>query len=103
MFKTIVRNQFFVLLLLLFTGLTHASFYKSLWPQWEVNNPLSKEIISHQLWQDFLNRRIITSPENINLVDYAHFSQTDLNLLKDYLRDMAQINIDNYNRAEQLA
>jgi hypothetical protein len=103
MFKTIVRNQFFVLLLLLFTGLTHASFYKSLWPQWEVNNPLSKEIISHQLWQDFVNRRIITSPENINLVDYAHFSQTDLNLLKDYLRDMAQINIDNYNRAEQLA
>jgi hypothetical protein len=103
MFKTIIRNQFFVLILLFLTGLTHASFYKSLWPQWEVNNPLSKEIISHQLWQDFLNRRIITSPENINLVDYEHFSQTDLNLLKDYLRDMAQININNYNRAEQLA
>lgn len=103
MFKTIVRNHFFVLILLLLTGLAHASFYKSLWPQWEVNNPLSKEIISHQLWQDFLNRRVITSPENINLVDYEHFSQTDLNLLKDYLRDMAQININNYNRAEQLA
>ena len=30
-------------------------------------------------------------------------TQTDLNFLKDYLKNMAQINIDNYNRDEQLA
>lgn len=91
------------MLMLLFTGLAHTSFYKNPWPKWEINNPLSKEIISHQLWQDFLNRRVVTNEENINLVDYAHMTQIDRTLLKDYLNHMAQINIDNYSRAEQLA
>ncbi len=89
--------------MLLISGLANASFYKNLWPRWEVNNPLSKEVISHKLWQDFLNRRIVSSEENINLVDYGHMTQIDLNLLKDYLKSMSEINIENYNRDEQLA
>ena len=89
MFKTIYYKKFIIILMLLFTGLANASFYKSLWPKWEVNSPLSKEVICHQLWQDFLNRRVITNDENINLVDYAHMTQTDLNLLKDYLESMS--------------
>lgn len=103
MFKTIFRNKYFILLLFFLTGLAHASFYKNLWPQWEVTNPLSREIISHQLWQEFLDRRVITNRENINLVDYAHMTPADMKLLKDYLRNMTLVNINNYNRAEQLA
>lgn len=102
MFKR-VGPQFFIALLMFMTGVVQASFYKSLWPQWEVNNPLSKEIICHQLWQEFLNRRVFTNEEHINFVDYAHMTPADLNLIKDYLHHMEQINIDNYNRAEQLA
>ncbi|WP_131795748.1 DUF547 domain-containing protein [Fluoribacter gormanii] len=103
MFKTMYLNKYILILMLLISGLANASFYKSLWPKWEVNNPLSKEVISHQLWQNFLNRRIVTNEENINLVDYAHMTQIDLNLLKDYLKSMAEIDINNYNRNEQLA
>ncbi|KTD42559.1 DUF547 domain-containing protein [Legionella parisiensis] len=105
MFKTVFRkrNKYIFIVMLLVSGLANASFYKSLWPKWAVNNPLSTEIISHKLWQDFLNRRIVTSEENINLVDYAHMTQTDLNLLKDYLKNMSEIDINNYNRDEQLA
>ncbi|WP_454781289.1 DUF547 domain-containing protein [Legionella sp. WA2022007384] len=103
MFKTVYRNKYIFILMLLISGLANASFYKSLWPKWEVNSPLSKEVISHQLWQNFLNRRIVTNEENINLVDYAHMTQIDLNLLKDYLKNMAEIDINNYNRNEQLA
>lgn len=103
MFKTVYRNKCILILMLLISGLANASFYKSLWPQWGVNNPLSKEVISHKLWQDFLNRRIVTSEENINLVDYTHMTQTDLNLLKGYLKSMSEININDYNRDEQLA
>ncbi|MCW8408753.1 DUF547 domain-containing protein [Legionella sp. PATHC035] len=103
MFKTVFRSKYLLILMLLISGLANASFYKNLWPTWEVNNPLSKEVISHKLWQDFLNRRIVTNEENINLVDYAHMTQTDLNLLKDYLKSMSEVNIDNYNRDEQLA
>lgn len=70
---------------------------------WEVNNPLSQEIISHQLWQDFLTKHVITNEEKINLVDYANLNQKDIALLKQYIKEMSQIDIDNYNRKEQLA
>ncbi|CAM3628644.1 putative Ser/Thr protein kinase [Legionella oakridgensis] len=99
----ITKKSLFLLLMLLFTGLANASFYKNLWPKWEVNNPSSSKVINHQLWQTFLSRRVITNEENINLVDYNHMTQIDLNLLKDYLKSMSEINIDNYNRNEQLA
>ncbi|HHT0592769.1 TPA: DUF547 domain-containing protein [Legionella anisa] len=103
MFKTVLHNKYIFIVMLLVSGLANASFYKNLWPKWEVNSPLSKEVISHKLWQDFLNRRIVTNEENINLVDYTHMTQTDLNLLKDYLKSMSEVNINNYNRDEQLA
>ncbi|KTD72157.1 DUF547 domain-containing protein [Legionella tucsonensis] len=103
MFKTVFHNKYIFILMLLVSGLANASFYKNLWPQWQVNSPLSTKVISHKLWQDFLNRRIVTNEENINLVDYAHMTQTDMNLLKDYLKSMSEININNYNRDEQLA
>ena len=102
--QLITLNQFILALLaLLITECAHASYHKSLWPRWEVNNPLSKEVISHQIWQEFLDHHIITNEEQINLVDYANLSQHDLSLLKEYLKSMSQIDINNYNRQEQLA
>lgn len=89
--------------LFLITELANASFHKSLWPKWEVNNPLSQITISHDDWQKFLDRRVITNEEGINLVDYAHLTKEDYNLLKGYIDKMSKIDIDNYNRNEQLA
>lgn len=100
--KTRVPISCFILLMLL-TSLVHASIYKNLWLKWEVNNPLSKKTISHQLWQEFLTRRVISNEENIHLVDYQHMTKIDHHLLKNYLTNMSQIHIDNYNRNEQLA
>lgn len=80
-----------------------ASYSKNLWPLWEVNNPLSEERISHSDWQTFLNTRVVTNSEGINLVDYAHLNAGDLNLLKTYIANLARIDIDNFNRREQLA
>jgi hypothetical protein len=93
----------FIFILFLVTELVHASFHKSLWPQWEINNPLSQKVISHQEWQDFLNHHVITNEEEINLVDYAHLNKNDIDLLKNYVQRLSRINIDNYNRHEQLA
>ncbi len=81
----------------------YASYYKSLWPKWEANNPLSKKTISHHAWQTFLTHHVITNEEGINLVDYAHISEAELALLKDYIKSMSQVDIKNYNRQEQLA
>jgi hypothetical protein len=85
------------------TGVVYASLQKSLWPKWEINNPLSNKVISHKLWNDFLKKYVITNEEGINLVGYASMSHYDLTLLGKYIQDMSMLDIDNYNRQEQLA
>lgn len=91
------------LLLVTISAPTQAAYNKNLWPQWEMNNPLSKTRISHHDWQTFLNARVTTNNEGINLIDYANLDDKDLKLLKSYIADMARINISEYNRHEQLA
>ncbi|MBN9230666.1 MAG: DUF547 domain-containing protein [Legionella sp. 40-6] len=97
------RTLYLSLFILLFSNWAHAVFYKNLWPQWLVTYPMSTETISHELWQEFLSRRVLTNDEHINLVDYAHLTAQDLTLLNEYLKLMATVNINNYNRQEQLA
>ena len=80
-----------------------ASFNKNVWPKWVVHNPLSQTVISHQEWQEFLSRCVITNVEKINLVDYPHLTEADLVTLNHYITRMSQIQINNYNRNEQLA
>lgn len=80
-----------------------ASHHKNIWPMWEVNNPLSQEVISHQEWQDFLNKHVVTNEEGINLIDYGHFNDEDRMLVRRYINRLALIDISNYNRDEQLA
>lgn len=99
---SLLRITFFILLWLT-ASLANASFNKSLWPQWEVNNPLSKKIISHQQWQEFLDKHLVTNDENINLIQYQKIQTQDLDLLKHYIKTMAALNIGEYNRQEQLA
>ena len=60
-------------------------------------------VISHQEWQEFLTRHVITNNEGINLVDYPHLTDADIKSLKHYIVSMSEIDINNYNRNEQLA
>lgn len=93
----------FTLSLLSISVPAQASYNKNLWPQWEMNNPLSKTSMSHHDWQTFLDTRVVTNNEGINLVDYAHLNDDDLKLLKNYIANQSRINISEYNRREQLA
>ncbi|HAT9072071.1 TPA: DUF547 domain-containing protein, partial [Legionella pneumophila subsp. pneumophila] len=100
------RKKILVLLLLslcFITSTASASFHRSLWPKWLVNAPLSKQSISHQAWQRFLDHHVITNEEDINLVDYTNINEKELASLKEYIKNLSQIDIDNYNRQEQLA
>lgn len=101
--KHVIQTFSLLFCLFLMTSATGASFHKSLWPIWGVSNPLSTEVISHDDWQKFLNKRIITNEEGINLVDYPNLTEADYDLLKSYIEKMAKIDIDAYNRNEQLA
>lgn len=74
-----------------------------MWTKWQVHNPLSHATIAHDEWQLFLSQHIIINKEGINLVDYPHLSAQDIQLLKQYLTHMSAIDINHYNRNEQLA
>ena len=100
------RLSYLLLCVVFLVSLSHladASIHKHLWRQWEVNNPLSHDMISHQEWQTFLKRRTVENQEGILLVDYAALTPDDHQLLHRYLQRMSKINILNYNRKEQLA
>ncbi|WP_419420092.1 DUF547 domain-containing protein [Legionella sp. D16C41] len=96
------RNTTLALVLLFVANIAFATT-KNLWSMWQVFDPLSTTTISHQDWQNFLDKRVITNGEGINLVDYSHLNEADLNLLKNYINQLSQIDISNYNRNEQLA
>jgi hypothetical protein len=105
-FKTLLSLPSWIGFLVCFflaTNVAYASFHKNIWPKWAVNNPLSRETISHKEWQEFLTRCVITNREDINLVDYPHLTDADLDKLNQYITRMSQIHIHNYNRDEQLA
>lgn len=80
-----------------------AAFQKNIWPKWEINNPLSTAVISHHEWHDFLKHCVKTNEEGINLVDYPHLTEIELQSLKSYITRMSNIDISQYNRREQLA
>lgn len=80
-----------------------ASFHKELWLKWQVNNPLSQAAIDHCEWQNFLDRFVLTNSEGINLVNYPKLTYEDHQLLQRYIDRMSKIQIERYNRREQLA
>lgn len=76
---------------------------KNLWPRWQANNPASHKTINHSFWQQFLHDNIVTNSQGVHLIRYGSISQNDRKLLREYLEEMSNIDIDNYNRDEQLA
>lgn len=82
---------------------TYAAPKKNLWPVWQKNNPESTATINHAAWQSFLKRYVDTNQEGVNLVRYAQVSKKDKRMLQNYIEQLSKINIDRYNRKEQLA
>jgi Protein of unknown function, DUF547 len=92
-----------ILLLIVSFGSTQAAYRKTLWPKWEINDPLSKQSIKHDTFAQFLNKNLTTNDEGINLVDYPNISNEERELLNHYIWQMSQININKFNRDVQLA
>lgn len=97
------RFLFLLLTLMLSLSVHSAPLNKNLWLKWTINNPLSTETISHEKWQFFLDKTISTNNEGLNLLDYSHIKPELKAVLNEYVNSMSQINIENYNRKEQLA
>lgn len=104
--KKNVLHHFMALILvlgLLLSTNSQAAPKKLLWPIWQANQANSTQVIDHQLWQNFLTRYVYTDATGVNLVRYDQVSAVDKAKLQDYLTQLSNIPIANYNRNEQLA
>ena len=75
----------------------------NLWPVWQQHNAQSTQTIDHHLWQQFLNQYVITNAQGVNLVRYRAVSKQDKAQLENYIKQLSQVRISQYNRAVQLA
>lgn len=88
----------------LFSSALWAAPSPQLWPLWDQSNPHNEHTISHDRWQQFLNRYIILPAGSESyFVDYANVTAADAELLALYLDDQSRINPCLYSRDEQLA
>lgn len=95
----------YLLILLLFcinTAFATAE-HKSLWERWEAYEPLSHKTIDHHIWQDFLTRHVKEQKNGLSYIDYPKISNAEALQLNNYIWQMSQVIIDEYNRREQLA
>ncbi|MCQ9074260.1 DUF547 domain-containing protein [Vibrio harveyi] len=73
-----------------------------LWPYWKQSNQTNKTQISHQEWQQLLDRYLVEQDEN-TLFRYNQVSATDKAKLKQYIQRLAKLDPLQYNQAEQYA
>lgn len=76
---------------------------QNLWPRWQSHRPESKMSINHEPFQIFLTHYLYKNASGINLVHYAKVTSEDKKHLADYLNNLSNIPISQYNRKEQLA
>jgi len=86
-----------------FCSITLAAPQKNLWPRWQVNDPVSKEVLSFYAWKVFLKKNIHTNADGINLIDYGSVTPFDKKLLANFLEHMSSVQVDRYNRNQQEA
>ncbi len=93
----------FVFLIILF--ITHWGYTapKLLEPNWGAFNATAKATIDHRTWQHLLTRYLHKGPDNVNLFRYDSVTPQDKIALNAYLEYLQSLNIQQYNREQQLA
>lgn len=75
-----------------------------LWEYWDSSNEKDTRSISHEEFQVFLNAyRVKESDTEIARVDYGSVSESDRGLLSQYIENLSQLNILEFNRKEQFS
>ncbi|MCF6765058.1 DUF547 domain-containing protein [Thiotrichales bacterium 19S3-7] len=101
------KSKFKLILILFFAGflLFNTSFgapKKELLNDWIAFNPLSTKSINYPIWQKFLKHYVI-SQKNQTLINYKKVTNKDKQSLSEAINRLENIQIDQYNRNEQLA
>ena len=87
---------------MLFSFNTFAAPKSELWDYWDASNEKNATTISHQYWQQTLDKYLVIKGE-FTLFDYANITDADEQILNSYLRQMRRIDPREYKKAEQYA
>lgn len=95
-------RPFFLLCLIIFSNAVLAAPKPDLWPYWQTSDEHNSANVSHQMWQNLLDRYLIQDGEN-TLFNYADVTSQDKVQLNTYLSQLAKIDPRTYQRQEQYA
>ena len=73
------------------------------WPRWQAHDPESPASIDHGLWDTFLHGHVVRDQDGVNRIGYARLDASAHAALDGYLGALSAVDIDSYNRAEQMA
>ena len=98
------RRFSIIVVLVLAAAAANSAPQAELWPQWEEHNPGSVETVDHSQWAQFLDRYLVTDTSSgVNLVRYAHVTESDREDLQSYIDRLESIAVSELNRDEQMA
>lgn len=89
--------------LLLFVGTSFSAPQKNIWSFWKASNESNRKTISHQAYQEFLNRYLFKGENGVNQVYYSKVTAKDRQALSQYIQNLTSIPIRTFNKKEQLA
>jgi hypothetical protein len=90
-------------LMLLAVGSATAAPRAELWSRWTAHDPGSMRQIDHAAFETLLLRYLRIGPDGVHRIPYGLITETDRMALDAYLADLSGIEIDAYNRDEQMA
>jgi hypothetical protein len=74
-----------------------------LWERWVAHDPEATTRIDHGPWQRLLNAYVSQDAAGVNRVAYGRVSAADRTALEHYVEGLAELPIERFDRAEQLA
>lgn len=91
-------------LLVLGTSPLQAAPRADLWPRWQKHDPSSLKTIDHTAWTQFLEKYLVAPhASGINRLRYSEVTREDRAKLQAYIKNLEQLPVSTYNRAEQKA
>ena len=96
--RTIITTAFFLIL----SSPVLAAPASKYWGVWDKSDESSKKVINHQVWQDLLDRYLVSMPEG-NRFRYVRVTDKDQQALQTYLEQLSGIDPRVFNKPEQKA
>lgn len=100
--KQLTPLSFFTSILILFSFHSYAAPKSDLWAYWNQANQANTQTISHQAWQNLLDKYLIKQGKD-TLFRYSKVTPADKSVLNAYVQSLTSLDPRQYNKKEQFA